>query len=326
MTMRPRYTAAEVRARLARELAAGRPIVAAGAGSGLTARCAALAGCDLLVVYNSGKYRMAGLPSLVGYLPVGDANALVLEMGRREIFPVAGDTPVIAGVLAVDPTREMPALLEEVRAAGFAGVINFPTVGRIDGAFRRALEQLGLGYAREAAMIAQARALDLFTLAYCFTPAEAALMARSGVDAVVAHLRTTEGGLVGLRQTASLAQAFRQARAILAAARRVAPEVLCLAHGGPLATPRETAGLYRATGAMGFVAASSIERLPTEEAVMVRARAFKSQRVAPVVARAARRSLLPPGRPRARVPAGRAPGPGLRRPPTETSRSAREPG
>lgn len=292
--MRPRYTAAEVRARLARELVAGRPIVAAGAGSGLTAKCAALGGCDLLIVYNSGRFRMAGLPSLVGYLPVGDANAEVLEMGRREVFPVAGDTPVIAGVLGVDPTREIPAFLEEVRGAGFAGVINFPTVGRMDGAFRRALEEVGLGYRREAAMIAHAHRLRLFTLAYCFTPAEAALMARSGADAVVAHLKTTRGGLVGLRRLPGLRPAFRLVRAIFAAARRAAPRILCLAHGGPLATPRETAALYRETGAMGFVAASSIERLPTEDAVLERARIFKAQRLAPRMVRLARRFVPRP--------------------------------
>lgn len=300
--MRPRYTAAEVRTRLARELAPGRPIVAAGAGSGLTARCAALGGCDLLIVYNSGRYRMAGLPSLVGYLPVGDANALVLEMGRREIFPVAGDIPVIAGVLGVDPTREMPAFLEEVRAAGFAGVINFPTVGRMDGAFRQAFEELGLGYRREAAMIAHAHELDLFTVAYCFTPAEARLMAESGADAVVAHLKTTTGGLVGLRKTSGLPAAFRRVEAIFARARRLAPGILCLAHGGPLATPRETAALYRATGAMGFVAASSIERLPTEEAVLARARTFKAQRLAIRTVRAARRYFPGPSASGRRAP------------------------
>src|SRR5512147_1319625 len=161
MTPRRRFTVDQVRVRLAGEIDAGHPIVAAGAGSGLTAKCAALGGGDLLIIYNSGRYRMAGLPSLVGYLPVGDANADVLAMGRREIFPVAGDTPVIAGVLGVDPTREMGALLAEVQAAGFSGVINFPTVGRMDGAFRQALEKVGLGYDREARMIAQARALGL---------------------------------------------------------------------------------------------------------------------------------------------------------------------
>ena len=278
---RPRYTAAEVHARLDREVKARRAIVAAGAGSGLTAKCAVLGGADLLVVYNSGRHRMAGLPSLVGYLPVGDANADVLAMGRREIFPVAGDTPVIAGVLGVDPTREIPVLLAEIREAGFAGVINFPTVGRMDGAFRRALEEVGLGYAREAQMIAQARAAGLYTLAYCFTPAEAALMARSGADGIVAHLKTTAGGLVGLRSTAKLAAGIATVRAMFRAARRAAPAVLCLAHGGPLATPRETAALYRATDAAGFVAASSVERLATEAAVVAQARAFKAQRTRP---------------------------------------------
>jgi predicted TIM-barrel enzyme len=278
--VRTRYTAADVRARLERELRAGRPIVAAGAGSGLTAKCAALGGCDLLIVYNSGRYRMAGLPSVVGYLPVGDANADVLEMGRREVFPVSRDTPVIAGVLGVDPTREIPELLETLRAAGFAGVINFPTVGRIDGQFRRTLEELGLGYAREAEMIRRAGELDLFTLAYCFTPREAALMARNGVDAVVAHLKTTAGGLVGLRADRALGAALRLVEAIFAAARRARADVLCLAHGGPLATSRETAALYRRTTAVGFVAASSIERLPTERAVVAQTRAFKAQRLA----------------------------------------------
>ena len=293
MTARARPSAVELRARLLEELRAGRAIVAAGAGSGLTAKCAALGGCDLLIVYNSGRYRMAGLPSLAGYLPIGDANAEVLAMARREIFPVSGNTPVIAGVLGVDPTRELDVLLAEIRAAGFAGVINFPTVGRIDGAFRRALEDLGLGYRREAEMIAQAHALGLFTLAYCFTPAEAALMARHGVDAVVAHLRTTAGGLVGVRKAIDLEGAFRRVHRIFAAARRVAPDVLCLAHGGPLATPRDTAALYRRTGAMGFVAASSMERLPTEAAVLAAARAFKGQRLAPRTARGASRRRTP---------------------------------
>jgi predicted TIM-barrel enzyme len=270
-----------VRARLDEQVTAGCPIVAAGAGCGLTAKCAALGGCDLLVIYNSGRHRMAGLPSLVGYLPVGDANAEVLEMGRREVFPVAGDVPVIAGVLGVDPTREIPVLLEEIRAAGFAGVINFPSVGRMDGAFRRALEEVGLGYGREAAMIATARELDLFTLAYCFTPEEAATMAQSGVDAVVAHLKTTAGGLVGLTSSLALDDAFQAVTRIFEAARAIAPGVLCLAHGGPLATARETAELYRRTDAVGFVAASSIERLPTEQAVLAEARAFKSQRLTP---------------------------------------------
>jgi predicted TIM-barrel enzyme len=279
--VRRRYTRSEVRARLDEQIVAGRPIVAAGAGCGLTAKCAALGGCDLLVIYNSGRYRMAGLPSLVGYLPVGDANAEVLAMGRREIFPVAGDTPVIAGVLGVDPTREMVAHLEEIRAAGFAGVINFPTVGRMDGGFRRALEEVGLGYGREAAMIALARELDLFTLAYCFTPEEATTMAQSGVDVVVAHLKTTAGGLVGLPSPLALADAFQAVTRIFDVARAITPGVLCLAHGGPLATPRETAELYRHTDAVGFVAASSIERLPTEEAVLAEARAFKSQQLTP---------------------------------------------
>ena len=276
-----RHARLEVRARLEAQIAQGRPIVAAGAGCGLTAKCAALGGCDLLVIYNSGRHRMAGLPSLVGYLPVGDANAEVLEMGRREIFPVSGDTPVIAGVLGVDPTREMRPLLEELRGAGFSGVINFPSVGRMDGAFRRALEEVGLGYAREAAMIALARELDLFTLAYCFTPEEAAMMAASGVDTIVAHLKTTAGGLVGLQSPLELGGAFETVTRMFDAARAAAPDVVCVAHGGPLATPRETAELYRHTKAVGFVAASSMERLPTEEAVLAQARAFKSQQLSP---------------------------------------------
>jgi len=294
--MARRFTAGQVRKRLLDQVAARRPIVAAGAGCGLTAKCAALGGADLLVIYNSGRHRMAGLPSLVGYLPVGDANAEVLEMGRRQVFPVVGDVPVIAGVLGVDPTREMPAFLEEVRAAGFAGVINFPSVGRMDGRYREAFERVGLGYAREAAMIAHAARLGLFTMAYCFTPAEAALMATSGVDAVVAHLKTTEGGLVGLRARMSLPAAFRVATRMFSAARRAAPGVICLAHGGPVATPAETAKLYRATDAAGFVAASSIERLPTETAVIAQARAFKAQRLGTRAMRSVQHDLTASGR------------------------------
>lgn len=286
-----RFAAGEVRERLLAQVAKRRPIVAAGAGSGLTAKCAALGGADLLVIYNSGRHRMAGLPSLVGYLPVGDANAEVLEMGRREVFPVAGDVPVVAGVLGVDPTREMPAFLEEVRAAGFAGVINFPSVGRMDGRYRQAFERVGLGYAREAEMLVHAGSLGLFTMAYCFTPAEALLMARRGVDAVVAHLETTAGGLVGLRARLGLPAAFRAAKRMFAAARRAAPGVICLAHGGPVATPAETAKLYRATDAAGFVAASSIERLPTEAAVVAQARAFKAQRLGTGATRAIHHDL-----------------------------------
>jgi predicted TIM-barrel enzyme len=267
--MGKRFTAAEVRERLVDQVAAGRPIVAAGAGCGLTAKCAALGGADLLVIYNSGRHRMNGLPSLVGYLPVGDANAEVLEI----------DVPVIAGVLGVDPTREMPAFLEEVRGAGFSGVINVPSVGRMDGRYREAFEKVGLGYAREAQMIAQARGLGLFTMAYCFTPTEAALMAKAGVDTVVAHLKTTEGGLVGLKARMTLPAAFTAAKRMFAAAREARPDVICLAHGGPVATPAETAQLYKNTDAVGFVAASSIERLPTEGAVIAQARAFKGQRL-----------------------------------------------
>lgn len=293
--MARRFTGAQVRERLLAQVAARRPIVAAGAGCGLTAKCAALGGADLLVIYNSGRHRMAGLPSLVGYLPVGDANAEVLEMGRREVFPVVGDVPVIAGVLGVDPTREMPVFLEEVRAAGFAGVINFPSVGRMDGRYREAFERVGLGYAREAEMLGHAAGLGLFTMAYCFTPAEAALMARSGVDAVVAHLKTTEGGLVGLPARMSLPAAFRAATRMFAAASRAAPGVICLAHGGPVATPAETAKLYRATAAAGFVAASSIERLPTETAVITQARAFKAQRLGTRVMRSVHHDLTASG-------------------------------
>jgi predicted TIM-barrel enzyme len=194
------------RARLDGQIALRPPIVAAGAGCGLTAEVRRSA-VRPLVIYNSGRYRMAGLPSLVGYLPVGDANAVVLEMGRREIFPVAGDTRDRRGARRRSDA-EMRPLLEEVRSAGFSGVINFPTVGRMDGAFRRALEEVGLGYAREAAMIALARELDLFTLAYCFTPEEAAMMAASGVDTIVAHLKTTAGGLVGLSSPLELGGAF----------------------------------------------------------------------------------------------------------------------
>jgi predicted TIM-barrel enzyme len=275
--MATRYGREAVRQRLRAEVLAYRPILAAGAGIGLSAKFAEAGGADLIVVYNSGLHRMDGLPSIAGYMPFGDANATVREMGLRHVLPAVREAPVVAGICAVDLTRDMPVFLADLGTAGFSGAINFPTVGRIDGDFRQSLEEAGMSVRREAEVLALAGALDLFTLAYVFTPEEARLVAEHGIDAVVAHMKTTTGGAVGSRRAITLPEAGARCEAIFAAALAVNPEVFCLAHGGPIEEPAHTEYIYRHTRAVGFVGASSIERIPTEEAIRAKAREFKSQ-------------------------------------------------
>ncbi len=270
----------EVRQKLEMEINNGRPIVAAGAGIGLSAKFAEAGGADLIIIYNSGLYRMDGLPSIAGYMPFGDANAMVLEMGLRHILPIVQKVPVIAGVCAYDLTRDMEIFLKELRRAGFAGIINFPTVGRIDGEFRQSMEDLGMSYRREAEVIALAGSLDLFTLAYVFNPEEAKLMAQSDVDAVVAHMKTTTGGTVGAKRAMSLEEAAQRCSAIFAAAQSIKKKVICLAHGGPIEGPEATEYIYRHTQAVGFVGASSIERIPVEKAIQETTQMFKAQKLA----------------------------------------------
>jgi predicted TIM-barrel enzyme len=262
-------TGEQARARLR---AAQGPIVGAGAGTGLSAKAAAAGGADLIVVYNSGRFRMAGRGSLAGMMPFGDANAIVMELGR-EVLPVVPDTPVLAGVCGTDPFRAMPRFLAEVRDAGFAGVQNFPTVGLIDGTFRAGLEETGMGYGLEVEMIAAARALDLLTAAYVFDPEQAADMAAAGADVLVAHMGLTTKGAIGARTARSLDECV----ALIQAIRDAAPEPLVLCHGGPLAEPDDVRHvLSRTAGVKGFFGASAIERLPVETAIADTVRGFKT--------------------------------------------------
>jgi predicted TIM-barrel enzyme len=267
---------AESLRRLRAQLAAGRAIIAAGAGTGISAKFAERGGVDLIVIYNSGRFRMAGRGSAAGMMPYGDANAIVVDMAR-EVLPIVRDTPVLAGVCGTDPFRLMRVFLPELKAMGFDGVQNFPTVGLIDGQFRQILEETGMGLEHEVAMIAQAHALDLLTCPYVFDPESAAEFARAGADVVVAHVNTTVAGSIGVRTAAlSLDEAVERVQAMHDAARRVNPEVIVLCHGGPIAEPEDARYvLERTRGVSGFFGASSIERLATERAIEEQTRRFK---------------------------------------------------
>ena len=271
-------TRAEILAAFRRKIAEGRPIIGGGAGTGLSAKCAEAGGIDLIIIYNSGRFRMAGRGSLAGLMPYGDANAIVMEMAR-EVLPVVEHTPVLAGVCGTDPFRIMSRFLVEVRDAGFAGVQNFPTVGLIDGTFRQGLEETGMGYDREVAMIAQAQRLDLLTCPYVHNAEEARAMAEAGADVLVPHVGLTTKGLIGAKSSIDLDEAARRVQAMADAARAVRDDVIVLCHGGPIAEPEDVAAIFaRTRGIAGFFGASSIERLPTEPAIIERVRRFRSLR------------------------------------------------
>jgi len=268
--------AEQARARLRAELAAGRPIIGAGAGTGLSAKCAEAGGADLIIIYNSGRYRMAGRGSLAGMMPYGDANAIVLDMGR-EVLPVVRETPVLAGVCGTDPFRLMPQFLAELETAGFAGVQNFPTVGLIDGTFRANLEETGMGYGLEVAMIAEASARGMLTAPYIFDVAQAEAMTRAGADILVPHMGLTTKGSIGARTALTLDDCVQRIQAMHDAARAIDPDVIVLCHGGPIADPEDAAYvLERTDGVVGFFGASSMERLPTEVAMTDNMRRFKA--------------------------------------------------
>jgi len=277
--MASRYSRNEVREKLEGEIGKGRPIVAAGSGIGLSAKFAEAGGSDLIIIYNSGLYRMDGLPSIAGYMPFGDANAMVKEMGLRHVLPIVRETPVIAGICAYDLTRDMEVFLKELQVLGFSGVINFPTAGRIDGDFRRSMEEFDMGYEREANVMGLAGSLGLFTMAYVFNPEESRMMARNGIDSVVAHMKTTTGGTVGAKRPVSLKEAGKRCSAIFKAALSIKDNVICLAHGGPIEGPEATEYIYRHTQAKGFVGASSIERIPVETAIRKTTEMFKAQKL-----------------------------------------------
>ncbi|MFI1657148.1 phosphoenolpyruvate hydrolase family protein [Streptomyces sp. NPDC020472] len=262
--------------RLRAQVAAGRPIVGAGAGTGLSATCAEAGGVDLLIIYNSGRYRMAGRGSLAGLLPYGDANAIVQDMAR-EVLPVVRHTPVLAGVCGTDPFRRMDLFLDELKAMGFAGVQNFPTVGLYDGTFRINLEETGMGYGLEVDMVRAAHARDLLTAPYVFDPQQAADMAAAGADVLVPHVGLTTKGAIGAGTAMTLDQAATAVQEMHDAAKRVNPGILVLCHGGPIAEPEDARYvLEHTTGVVGFFGASSIERLPTERAITEQTRAFKA--------------------------------------------------
>jgi predicted TIM-barrel enzyme len=263
-----KYTHDQVAARMAAVIKAGSPIVAAGAGNGLSAKCAELGGIDLIIIYNSGRYRMDGMPSIAGLMPYGNANDIVLELGERHVLPAVKTTPVLAGVCGTDPTRDMRRFLRQIVEMGFSGVINYPTVARFEGSVRRDLESVGLGFARETEMIAMARELDLYTTCYVRTPDESRQMAAAGVDLIVPHVGLTTGGTIGAKNAVSLEEAAAATQAMILAAREVNPAVIALAHGGPIAEPDEVAYVLKHTDAQGFVGASSMERLPVERAIV----------------------------------------------------------
>jgi predicted TIM-barrel enzyme len=269
-------TGEEARAKLRATLDGGGVIIGAGAGTGLSAKCAEAGGTDLIIIYNSGRYRMAGRGSLAGLLPYGDANAIVMEMGR-EVLPIVRDTPVLAGVCGTDPFRLMPNFLREVRDAGFAGVQNFPTVGLIDGTFRANLEETGMGYGLEVEMIREAASMGLLTAPYVFDPESAEAMTRAGADVLVPHMGLTTKGTIGAETALTLDECVELIQAMRDAAVAVNPGVIVLCHGGPLAEPEDAQYvLDRTEGVVGFFGASSMERLPTETAMTENMRRFKA--------------------------------------------------
>jgi predicted TIM-barrel enzyme len=270
----------EILQRLRGEIEAGRQILATGAGSGLIGRIADRGPVDLIVVYASGKFRQDGLQSIIGALPVANANDVMLELGKDRIMPVVHSTPVIGGVYSQDPTWDTDELLDRMTAIGYSGVINFPTVGRIDGNYRADLEALGLGIQREYDTIRAAAERDMLTLAYVYTPEEAVAMVEAGADVIVGHAGVTRGGEVGITddRTKSLDAVAETFSGIFDAVRAARSDVIVLSHGGPIITPEDAAEVAQRTGAHGFVGASSTERIPIENALGALYTAFKETR------------------------------------------------
>jgi predicted TIM-barrel enzyme len=275
-----RIPRSEILARLRAQVDAGRPIIGAGAGTGISARCAEAGGVDLIIIYNSGRYRMAGRGSLAGVLCYGDANAIVVDMAR-EVLTLVRNVPVLAGVCGTDPFRNMDVFLPELVRLGFSGVQNFPTVGLIDkdSLFRRNLEETGMSYDLEVELVRLAREMDLLTAPYVFDVEEGEKMARAGADLLVAHMGLTTKGSIGAQTALTLEECPARVQAIRDAAVAVNPDVLVLCHGGPIAEPEDAAYvLARTRGVAGFFGASSMERLPTEAAITRQVTAFKEIR------------------------------------------------
>jgi predicted TIM-barrel enzyme len=274
----PRFSRAELRSKFQKMVRDHQPIIGGGAGTGLSAKCEEAGGIDLIVIYNSGRYRMAGRGSLSGLLAYGSANAIVMEMAK-EVLPVVQRTPVLAGVNGTDPFCVFDAFLNEIAAGGFSGVQNFPTVGLIDGVFRQNLEETGMSYSQEVELIRLAHEKDLFTTPYVFDPYQAEAMARAGADIIVAHMGLTTGGAIGAETTLTLEKCVSRIDAIAEAAHSVRADMIVLCHGGPIAEPADAAWvLSRTQHCHGFFGASSMERLPTEKAITRQTQDFKQIR------------------------------------------------
>ncbi len=271
----PRIARADLLARFHAMVRRGEPIIGGGAGTGLSAKCEEAGGIDLIVIYNSGRYRMAGRGSLAGMLAYGNANEIVLEMAH-EVLPVVRRTPVLAGVNGTDPFCLFPDFLDRLAAVGFSGVQNFPTVGLIDGTFRANLEETGMGYGLEVDLIRLTRSKDLLTTPYVFTPEDAVAMAEAGADIIVAHMGLTTGGAIGAGTALTLADCVQRINAIAEAAKRTRSDIILLCHGGPIAMPEDATHILRhCPDCHGFYGASSMERLPVETALTEQTRSFK---------------------------------------------------
>jgi len=270
------YTRKEVVERLRAQLKKGLPIIAAGAGTGISAKFIEKGGADLIIIYNSGRFRMAGRGSTCGLMAYGDANAIAMEIGEHEVLPVVEEIPVICGVHASDPRRRMWHWLLQVKEMGFSGVNNFPTHCIVDGHFRQVLEETGMSVKHEFEMVRLARKMDLFSVVYVATPEEARAMAEAGADAIIAHVGTTIGGSIGVRKAVvSMDETVRRCQGIIDGAKKVRKDLIFLSHGGPIATPEDAAYINERTDCVGFVGASSLERLAVEDSLTELTKRFK---------------------------------------------------
>jgi len=268
------YTRGEVVKRLKDKLASGRIIVSAGAGTGISAKFEEEGGADLIMVFNSGAYRMHGLGSLSGWMAYGNACEVAFEMGERYVLPIIKEAPVICSVNGTDPTRVMSIWLKKIKAAGFSGINNFPTMGMVDGNFRTALEATGMGYDKEVSAIALAHEMDLFTMPYAFTVEESSEMAKAGCDCLLAHVGLTVGGSIGATESMSLDEAAERTREMAEAAWAVNPDIFVLCHGGPISEPADVEEILKKVKIHGFVGASSMERMPVEKGIKERTAEF----------------------------------------------------
>ena len=270
------YTRKEVIERLRATLKKGQAIIAAGAGTGISAKFIERGGADLIIIYNSGRFRMAGHGSTCGLMSYGDANAVAMDIGEYEVLPVVEEVPVICGVHATDPRRRMWHWLLQVKEMGFSGVNNFPTHCIVDGLFRQALEETGMSVKKEFEMVALARKMDLFSVVYVATPDEAVEMAKAGADAIIAHVGVTVGGSIGVKKAVvNWDAAIKQTQGIIDAASRIRKDIIFLTHGGPINTPEDAEKILGATTAQGFVGASSLERMGVEESLTNLTKRFK---------------------------------------------------